>query len=465
MQLSSYEITEFPSDFGRLVSFTGATYDEFLKPSVSVLLSNTKAPNAAKLQFATEHGIPVVSPEWLWQCIETVKKVPYGNFLLPDYSLQEARPFARSDSGYKHDIGAVPNDIERGKPLLATETDRPSRERSAYGTTLSRRTSEEKEQEEEKEEEEGEDEEHPVDDTSTNRSHPPANSKMNISEPQRSGSLLLFESKSMNAKTPSISVNSNSQKNLSNSRLAKFNQITNIKDSNSPTNGEKVGHPPADSHNVQDLNASIAELLALKRSNINKNKDINNDKNDRCNNNDNNTTENLSKPLSTSRNTKERRRRGLLGRATSNISNPSNTSRASSNEPGRAAAVVSAEAASNGAKLSPSPDTTSTTLTAAAAAAAAGDRNTSFPEMCEGDMPSQALLYEDPEVQKQREAVIRKIGGRIEGDSERSRTVQGIGVVKDLAAEFEGSNGMADAVGLRVKRRSRQAERDFRDLR
>lgn len=302
-------------------------------------------------------------------------------------------------------------------------------------------------------------------DTPANQSHTPANSKINISEPQRSGSLLLFESKSMNAKGPSQPVNPNSQKDRSYNHLENLNQSTNMKDSNSHTDGEKIGHLPPDPNDVQDLNASIAELLALKRSNSNKNRDNNNDKNDRCNINDKNTSEILTKSLSTSKNTKERRRRGLLGRATSNISNPSNTSRASSNEPGRTTTAVTAEAAPIAANLSPGRDNTGNTLTAAAAAAAAGTRNASFRDMCEGDMPSQALLYEDPEVQKQREAVIRKIGGRIESDAERSRTVQGIGVVKDLAAEVEGLNGMADAVGLRVKRRSRQAERDFRDLR
>ena len=301
-------------------------------------------------------------------------------------------------------------------------------------------------------------------DTLTNRSRPAANNSMNNSEPQRSGSLLLLERNSMNAKVPSQPLNSNPQKNVSSSRLAKINQAT-TEDLNSPING-KENPLLTDTNNVQDLNASIAELLALKRSNTNKKNDNVNDKEDSFNNNGRNPTDSLNKPLSTSRNTKERRRRGLLGRATSNISNPSNASRASSNELGRTAAAEAAEAAPNTVDLSPGRDTTTTTLTAAAAAAAAaGARNASFPDIGEGDMPSQALLYEGPEVQQQREAVIRKIGGRIEVDSERSRTVQGIGVVKDLAAEVEGSNGMADAVGLRVKRRSRQAERDFRDLR
>lgn len=43
--------------------------------------------------------------------------------------------------------------------------------------------------------------------------------------------------------------------------------------------------------------------------------------------------------------------------------------------------------------------------------------------------PSQALIYDDPELQKAREAMIRKMGGRVEGDTPR---VQSIGAVKNV---------------------------------
>ena len=77
-----------------------------------------------------------------------------------------------------------------------------------------------------------------------------------------------------------------------------------------------------------------------------------------------------------------------------------------------------------------------------------------FTNMRDADAPSQALLYENPEVQEQREAMIRKIGGQVEESERAKRMVGGIGVVKDLGVEIDEA---ADAVGLRVKRRSRQS--------
>ena len=285
----------------------------------------------------------------------------------------------------------------------------------------------------------------------------PSVDNINKQEPQTSGSLLLYESKYVSADAQSLQKEPNLRKDRSYNRLDKANQVMNTNGSIPCKNLDNAISPPADADNVQDLNASIAELLALKKTH---------EQHPNSKTGDSTITGDTSKkPLSTSRNIKERRRRGLLGRATSNISNPSNTSRAGSDEtgrtPGAAGAIVPAP---NSPDSSPGHDTTNSFSAAAAAAAAAGNAML-FPDTHGADAPSQALLYEDPEVQKQREAVIRKIGGRVEPESERSRTVQGIGVVKDMAADIEGIDGAGDAVGLRVKRRSRQAERDFRDLR
>ena len=98
----------------------GATYDEFLKPSASVLISNTQTPNASKVRFAVEHGIPVVTPDWLWRCIETTKRVPFSSFLIQSYSSKEVQPVV----GAPDRNGAGLNDSERRKPSPAGETTR-----------------------------------------------------------------------------------------------------------------------------------------------------------------------------------------------------------------------------------------------------------------------------------------------------------------------------------------------------
>lgn len=58
--------------------------------------------------------------------------------------------------------------------------------------------------------------------------------------------------------------------------------------------------------------------------------------------------------------------------------------------------------------------------------------------------PSQALIYDDPELQKAREAMIRKMGGRVENEARR---VESIGAVKDSAQE--------EAVGRPSRRKGR----------
>ncbi|KAF1991306.1 hypothetical protein K402DRAFT_400752 [Aulographum hederae CBS 113979] len=63
-------------------------------------------------------------------------------------------------------------------------------------------------------------------------------------------------------------------------------------------------------------------------------------------------------------------------------------------------------------------------------------------------VPTQALVYEDPGLQKEREGLIRKIGGKVEEGE--GRTVQSIGAAKDAGFAEEAG------VGQRVKRRSRQ---------
>jgi DNA replication regulator DPB11 len=57
-------------------------------------------------------------------------------------------------------------------------------------------------------------------------------------------------------------------------------------------------------------------------------------------------------------------------------------------------------------------------------------------------MPSQSLLYEDPEVQAAREDMIRRMGGKVE---EVVGVVSPIGVVRDVVT------GVAGRVGRRRK--------------
>jgi DNA replication regulator DPB11 len=46
----------------------------------SVIVCNTSEPNAHKLKFATDRGIPAVRATWLWDCIRDGQKQPYSKY-------------------------------------------------------------------------------------------------------------------------------------------------------------------------------------------------------------------------------------------------------------------------------------------------------------------------------------------------------------------------------------------------
>jgi DNA replication regulator DPB11 len=48
----------------------------------SVIVCNTSEPNAHKLKFATDRGIPAVRATWLWDCIRDGQKQPYSKYQL-----------------------------------------------------------------------------------------------------------------------------------------------------------------------------------------------------------------------------------------------------------------------------------------------------------------------------------------------------------------------------------------------
>ena len=64
-------------------------------------------------------------------------------------------------------------------------------------------------------------------------------------------------------------------------------------------------------------------------------------------------------------------------------------------------------------------------------------------------LPSQALTYEDPDMQEQRAEMIKRLGGKVQEPS--GNTVQPVGHVKNLVLEEEG-------VGKRVRKRAKMGQ-------
>ncbi|RDW63154.1 BRCT domain protein [Aspergillus mulundensis] len=67
----------------KLVNLVGATYNEYLKPTASVLICNASISlNHEKLRHTHEWGVPAVTAEWLWSSIRQEKKQPFEPYLV-----------------------------------------------------------------------------------------------------------------------------------------------------------------------------------------------------------------------------------------------------------------------------------------------------------------------------------------------------------------------------------------------
>ncbi|KAL4802147.1 BRCT domain-containing protein [Aspergillus unguis] len=76
----------------KLVNLVGATYNEYLKPTASVLVCNESTSiNHEKLRHTQEWGVPAVTAEWLWASIRQEKKQDFDPYLVRKLSTQSSR--------------------------------------------------------------------------------------------------------------------------------------------------------------------------------------------------------------------------------------------------------------------------------------------------------------------------------------------------------------------------------------
>lgn len=60
----------------------GATYSEFFTPDASVLVCNTKSPQVQKLHHALRWKVPIVTADWIWDCIREGELKPFEEYLV-----------------------------------------------------------------------------------------------------------------------------------------------------------------------------------------------------------------------------------------------------------------------------------------------------------------------------------------------------------------------------------------------
>ncbi|KAL4920553.1 BRCT domain-containing protein [Aspergillus aurantiobrunneus] len=120
----------------KLVNLVGATYNEYLKPTASVLICNASITlNHEKLRHTHEWGVPAVRADWLWTSIRKEKKQPFEPYLVRKQStqssgnslemrtgscLEQKRP---SEQTPKHNTTTLRHSINGGSISKSPDTD------------------------------------------------------------------------------------------------------------------------------------------------------------------------------------------------------------------------------------------------------------------------------------------------------------------------------------------------------
>ncbi|KAL6237256.1 hypothetical protein BDW75DRAFT_89551 [Aspergillus navahoensis] len=110
----------------KLVNLVGATYNEYLKSTASVLICNTSTSlNQEKLRHAHEWGVPAVTADWLWTSIRQEEKQPLEPYLVRNPSTQNTRDLemrADSRSEQKRHSQSVPKNYTVANEIKSPDT-------------------------------------------------------------------------------------------------------------------------------------------------------------------------------------------------------------------------------------------------------------------------------------------------------------------------------------------------------
>ncbi|KAL4936662.1 hypothetical protein BDV06DRAFT_204574 [Aspergillus oleicola] len=128
----------------KLVNLVGATYNEYLKPTASVLICNDSiSPNHEKLRHTHEWGVPAVRVEWLWSSIRQEKKQSLEPYLIRRQSTQsskdlEVRAGSRTEQRRPSEQKSTNNAVPRKSNSVSDESQ--SRESSHTNRKSPKRT-------------------------------------------------------------------------------------------------------------------------------------------------------------------------------------------------------------------------------------------------------------------------------------------------------------------------------------
>ena len=105
----------------RELTIVGATYNEYLTPTASVLLCNdTGSANQEKLRHTYEWNVPAVTVDWLWITIQKAQKQPFEPFLIRKPISQSSRD-PEKRAGSRPDQNEQPQDPKKRNNATKSE--------------------------------------------------------------------------------------------------------------------------------------------------------------------------------------------------------------------------------------------------------------------------------------------------------------------------------------------------------
>lgn len=124
------------NQISRAVKQLGARLEENFQATASVLICKSIAnTRKEKLAYARRWHVPVVSQEWLWQCISTGYQAPFDSFIVPGYEVTQRD--APTYGGNSLTIPTAPltaaNRASKGRPPPAAGLDATAFDRDSPG--------------------------------------------------------------------------------------------------------------------------------------------------------------------------------------------------------------------------------------------------------------------------------------------------------------------------------------------